>query len=126
MDPMSIMNFPTESNRHLLIYKRLSILLLASVLPTAISAKCGAVDYSWGASALASAHDFVVTMMLYVLYLIYAVGAIVVVYGSMQVYIKITMGEQGIVKDIMMLVGACLFLIGASTVFPALFGYQID
>lgn len=30
------------------------------------SAKCGGVDYSWGAEALALMHDFVVTMMLYV------------------------------------------------------------
>ena len=30
------------------------------------SAKCGGVDYSWGADALALMHDFVVTMMLYV------------------------------------------------------------
>ena len=30
------------------------------------SAKCGGVDYSWGADALALMHDFVVTMMMYV------------------------------------------------------------
>lgn len=37
---------------------------LWAVLP--VSAKCGGVDYSWGADALALMHDFVVTMMLYV------------------------------------------------------------
>ena len=31
-------------------------------------AKCGNVDYSWGADALASAHDYAVTMMLYVVF----------------------------------------------------------
>ena len=31
-----------------------------------VSAKCGGVDYSWGAEALALMHDFVVTMMMYV------------------------------------------------------------
>lgn len=31
-----------------------------------VSAKCGGVDYSWGADALALMHDYVVTMMLYV------------------------------------------------------------
>lgn len=30
-----------------------------------VSAKCGGVDYSWGADALALMHDYVVTMMLY-------------------------------------------------------------
>ena len=33
-----------------------------------LSAKCGNVDYSWGADGLAQAHDYVVTMMLYVLF----------------------------------------------------------
>ena len=34
--------------------------------PMLASAKCGCVDYSWGADALANAHDYTVTMMLYV------------------------------------------------------------
>lgn len=89
------------------------------------SARCGGVDYSWGAQALATQHDFVVTMMLYVLYLIYAVASIVVVYSSLQIYIKMNSGGDGIKKDILMVIGACLFLIGASTVFPAFFGYTI-
>lgn len=39
--------------------------VLASVQQ--LSAKCGNVDYTWGADGLAQAHDYVVTMMLYVL-----------------------------------------------------------
>ena len=35
------------------------------LLPMSASAKCGGVDYSWGADALSNAHDFTVTMMLY-------------------------------------------------------------
>ena len=35
---------------------------LASAVQSA-SAKCGNVDYSWGADALAMMHDYVVTMM---------------------------------------------------------------
>ena len=87
--------------------------LYAALTPALASAKCGNVDYSWGADALASAHDYAVTMMLYIVYLCYAVAGIVV------------MGEEGVQKNIMMLVGACLFLIGATIVFPAFFGYQI-
>ena len=33
--------------------------------PMLASAKCGGVEYSWGADALANAHDYTVTMMLY-------------------------------------------------------------
>ena len=34
-------------------------------------------------------------------------------------------GEDGITKSVVTLVGACLFLIGAFLVFPAFFGYRI-
>ena len=93
--------------------------IYAATLPAAAQAKCGNVDYSWGADALASAHDFTVTMMLYVVYLCYAIAGIVVI------YIKMNSGEEGITKNIMMLIGACIFLIGATIAFPAFFGYRI-
>ena len=70
-------------------------------------------------------HDYVVTMMLYVLYLTYAIAAIMVVISALQIYIKMNTGEDGITKSIMMLIGACLFMIGASIVFPSFFGYRI-
>lgn len=99
--------------------------LYAALTPALASAKCGNVDYSWGADALASAHDYAVTMMLYIVYLYYAVAGIVVIVSALQIYIKMNTGEEGVKKNIMMLVGACLFLIGATIVFPAFFGYQI-
>ena len=84
--------------------------LLLSVLGLMVaqiaSAKSGGVDYSWGAGALAKAHDYTVTMMLYVLY-------------------KMQYHEGEVVKNIMTLIGAVLFIIGASIVFPAFFGYRI-
>lgn len=38
---------------------------LCTLLPCSVFAKSGGVNYSWGADALASMHDYVVTMMLY-------------------------------------------------------------
>ena len=60
--------------------------------PMLASAKCGGVDYSWGADALSNAHDFTVTMMLYVVYLVYAIAAIVAIIGALQIYIKMNTG----------------------------------
>lgn len=77
------------------------------------------------ADALATMHDYIVTMMLYVLWLCYAIAAIMVIISALQIYIKMNTGEDGITKSIMMLIGACIFMIGASIVFPAFFGYQI-
>ena len=89
------------------------------------AAKCGSVNYSLGADGLALMHDYVVTMMLYVLYLTYAVAAVMVIISALQIYIKMNTGEDGVTKSILTLIGACLFMIGASILFPAFFGYQI-
>lgn len=104
-----------------------AIMLIGVMLfqPMLASAKCGGVDYSWGADALSNAHDFTVTMMLYVVYLVYAIAAIVAIIGALQIYIKMNTGEGDVTKSIMMLIGACLFMIGATILFPAFFGYNI-
>ena len=98
---------------------------LSPLLSVTMSAKCGGVDYSWGDDALAMMHDYIVSMMLYVLYIAYAVAGVVVVVASLQIYIKMNTGEEGIIKQIMMVVGACIFLISAAIVLPAMFGYRI-
>ncbi|MCS2613111.1 DUF4134 domain-containing protein [Bacteroides fragilis] len=94
-------------------------------IPYTVLAKSGGVNYSWGADALATMHDFVVTMMLYVLYICYAIASVVVIVAALQIYIKMNTGEDGVVKSMVSLIGACLFIIGASIVFPAFFGYRI-
>lgn len=102
-----------------------SLILIGLFSAQSALAKCGGVDYSWGAGALALMHDYVVTLMLYVLYLSYAIAAIVVVISSLQIYIKMNIGEEGVTKEILFLVGACIFMISASLLFPSFFGYQI-
>ena len=100
--------------------KATRILCVLCLIPCAALAKSGR-----GADALASMHDFVVTMMLYVLYVCYAVTSVFAVIAALQIYIKMNTGEEGIAKSIVSLLGACLFIIGASIVFPAFFGYRI-
>lgn len=58
---------PEISCKHNLLF---AIMLIGVMLfqPMLASAKCGGVDYSWGADALSNAHDFTVTMMLYVVF----------------------------------------------------------
>lgn len=99
--------------------------MMLGIIPTSVYAKCGGVNYSWGADALASMHDYVVTMMLYVLYICYALATVVGIISALQITIKMNIGEDGVKKAIIMLVGAILFIISASIVFPAFFGYRI-
>lgn len=101
------------------------IVCLLILVPYAAFAKSGSVNYSWGADALATMHDFVVTMMLYVQYMCYALASVLVVIAALQIYIKMNRGDDDVSKSIMMLVGACLFAIGAFFVFPAFFGYRV-
>lgn len=103
------------------------IVLTALSVPIAVVgyARCGAVDYSWGADALASAHDYAITMLLYIVYLSYAGASIVAIIGALQIYIKMQTGDGDVTKSVMMLVGACMFLIGATIVFPRFFGYSL-
>jgi len=103
----------------------LSLISLIALSTAAAHAKCGGVDYSWGADALANMHDYVVTMMLYTLYILYAIASVVAIVSAFQIYYKMNVGEEGVTKSITILVGACLFLIGATIVFPAFFGYQV-
>ena len=91
-----------------------------ALLPLSASAKCGNVDYSWGADALAGMHDYVVTMMLYVLYLTYAVAAVMVIISALQIYIKMNTGEDGVTKSILTLIGASLFMIGCIHTVPSI------
>ena len=102
-----------------------SVLFVLLSVPGLVSAKCGAVDYSWGADALAKAHDYTVTMMLYIQYMAFAFGAVLSVIGSLQIFFKMNLGEGDVTKSILMLIGGILFMISAMVVFPAFFGYQI-
>lgn len=58
----------------------LALTAVGSIYGLTASAKCGSVNYSQGADAIAMMHDYVVTMMLYVLYLAYAFAAIMAIY----------------------------------------------
>lgn len=99
--------------------------IICAMMPVLASAKCGGVNYSLGADALATMHDYLVTLMLYVTYIVCAFGAILSIISATQIYFKFNLGEEGITKNILILVGAILFIIGAFKVFPAFFGYQI-
>ena len=105
--------------------RQAQILFVLASAPGYVSAKCGAVDYSWGADALAKAHDYTVTMMLYIQYMVFAFGAILSIIGALQIFFKMNTGEGDVTKSILMLIGGILFLIGAMVVFPAFFGYHI-
>ena len=107
----------------LLVCKYVLLVCLSLSVSTAL-AKCGAVDYTWGKDGLAEATSFVGTMMIYTVEVLYAGAGILAIVSAFQIYLKMNYHEADITKNIMMLLGAIVFLIGASIVMPALYGYQ--
>ena len=107
--------------------KRKSLALLFVLMSTAAFAdSVGAVNYTYGYNGLKDMCTFVLEMMTVVMFLLYAIASLITVYSSCAIYIKMNTGGDGITKDIVMLVGACLFLIGSMTVLPAFFDVNFD
>jgi hypothetical protein len=106
--------------------KRLLVLLMllsgSSVIYAAISD--GSTRYDLTAQALANMTDEVVLTMGYVVGLVYAVASLTAIYNATVIYIKLNAGEEGFMKSVLMLVGSIMFLIGATIVLPAFFGYN--
>ena len=54
--------------------------------------------------------------------LCYAIAGVVAVVGAIRVYIAMNNEEQDVKKKIMMIVGACIFLVAAAQALPLFFG----
>ncbi len=111
------------------IYKRFVLLLSALLTVGSVSAEDaveisnGGVNYSLTAQALADLTEEVMLTAGYVVGLLYAIASLLAIYNATIIYIKMQGGEEGFTKSVLMLLGAILFLIGATIVMPAFFGY---
>ena len=102
------------------------IFLLAAfvLLVQPVMAPCGTTDYSGNSGRLYNMVVFILTCCTAVLYLLYAVAALLSIYSATSIYIKMQAGEEGFTKSIIVLVGSCIFLLIATIVLPAFFGFQ--
>lgn len=110
------------------IFRRFAFLLFALVTVGSVGAVTvsnGGVNYSLTVQALAEMTEEVVLTMGYVVGLLYAIASLLAIYNATVIYIKMQAGEEGFTKSVMMLIGAILFLIGATIVMPAFFGYSV-
>ena len=109
-------------------HRRLQLLavffLLAARSQADITISNGGTDYSLTAQALADMTEEVVLTMGYVVSLLYVVASLLAIYNATVIYIKLQTGEQGFTKSVLMLVGAIMFLIGATIVLPSFFGFD--
>ncbi|MEY8590913.1 MULTISPECIES: DUF4134 domain-containing protein [Bacteroidales] len=99
--------------------KMLAITLLGG---TPVMAQSTAGDYSAGTSALSSVAEEIVKYVPIMVKLCYAIAGVVAIVGAISVYIAMNNEEQDVKKKIMMVVGACIFLIAAAQALPLFFG----
>ena len=79
-------------------------------------------DYSAGTTALSTVAEEIVKYVPVMVKLCYAIAGVVAIIGAISVYIAMNNEEQDVKKKIMMVVGACLFLIAAAQALPLFFG----
>jgi hypothetical protein len=100
--------------------KALAIMLLCGV--GSVYAQTTAGDYSAGTGALTTVAEEIAKYVPIVVKLCYAIAGVVAVVGAISVYIAMNNEEQDVKKKIMMVVGACIFLIAAAQALPLFFG----
>lgn len=102
---------------------RLKAFLLMLVCGSAVAfAQDSAGDYSAGTTALGTVTEEIAKYVPYVTKLCYAIAGVVALVGAISVYIKMNNEEQDVKKSIMMIVGACIFLVAAAQALPLFFG----
>ena len=98
----------------------LLIMLLCGA--TSLMAQNTAGDYTAGTNALSTVAEEIAKYVPIMVKLCYAIAGVVAIVGAISVYIAMNNEEQDVKKKIMMVVGACIFLIAAAQALPLFFG----
>ena len=79
-------------------------------------------NYEAGTTALSTVATEIAKYVPIVVKLCYAIAGVVAIVGAISVYVKMNNEEQDVKKSIMMIVGACIFLVAAAQALPLFFG----
>ena len=79
-------------------------------------------DINAGLNAITQSTESLTKYVPVVTKLCYALAGVVAIIGAISVYIKMNNEEQDVKKSIMLIVGACIFLIAAAQALPLFFG----
>ena len=102
---------------------RMKMAALMLLCGTAVTfAQNAAGDYTAGTNALSTVTEEIAKYIPYVVKLCYAIAGVVAVVGAISVYIAMNNEEQDVKKKIMMVVGACIFIVAAAQALPLFFG----
>lgn len=104
------------------ISQKVMVIALTLLSGTAAMAQSTAGDYSAGTTALSTVAEEIIKYVPIMVKLCYAIAGVVAIVGAISVYIAMNNEEQDVKKKIMMVVGACIFLIAAAQALPLFFG----
>lgn len=104
------------------LYKVAMLTILLVSGPAALMAQNTAGDYTAGTNALTTVAEEIAKYVPIMVKLCYAIAGVVAIVGAISVYIAMNNEEQDVKKKIMMVVGACIFLIAAAQALPLFFG----
>lgn len=113
---------PKGKENHHASFHQSKMLIIALLGGIPAMAQSTAGDYSAGTTALSTVAEEIVKYVPVMVKLCYAIAGVVAIIGAISVYIAMNNEEQDVKKKIMMVVGACLFLIAAAQALPLFFG----
>ena len=102
--------------------RAITMALMLIVCTGAVFAQNAAGNYEAGTNALTTVTEEIAKYVPIVVKLCYAIAGVVAIVGAISVYIAMNNEEQDVKKKIMMVVGACIFLIAAAQALPLFFG----
>ncbi|MBE6260081.1 MAG: DUF4134 domain-containing protein [Prevotella sp.] len=91
---------------------------------TALAQSGGGAGYEAGKNAISQASEQIAQYVPIATKLCYAIAGVVAIVGAISVYVKMNNEEQDVKKSIMMIIGACVFLIAAAQALPLFFGIE--
>ena len=121
---MSVCNAVVSFCEKAVMSPRFASVVMLLMCVGVVMAQNGAGDYSAGVTALGTVTTEIAKYVPVAVKLCYAIAGVVAVVGAISVYIKMNNEEQDVKKSIMMLVGACIFLIAAAQALPLFFGIE--
>ncbi len=104
------------------IANKVTMFILMLLSGAVARAQNSAGDYTAGTNALSTVADEIAKYVPIMVKLCYAIAGVVAIVGAITVYIKMNNEEQDVKKSIMMIVGACIFLVAAAQALPRFFG----
>lgn len=119
-----IIGYVTRFCKALTSPSRVQMFMMMLMVTTVAFAQNTAGNYAAGTTALGTVSTEIAKYVPVVVKLCYAIAGVVAVIGAISVYIKMNNEEQDVKKSIMMIVGACIFLIAAAQALPLFFGIK--